>query len=619
MHFICRSFIGSHDNYGWSQYWENEPDDPLIISRKGHLFGLISLISKENSNLNSIGHEIISTIDEHYFFDNEVNLKISLENAFSLISQNPLYSDIEISLIVAVVIKNRVYFGIYGSGEIILNRQDRISRVLSGKSNNFITLSGPALLGDKILLATSLFYEKFSWEKIKTILADENIQNIEENFLSSLYSFEDQTSLSAALVKIEADEIEQNENNNLKEKPIIVPPANKKKINFPKINFSFIKKIFAKKPVYVSHIETTQVSKRKKINLIVAVLLLFGLGTSSFLGYQKSQASKKETQYEQFKADLEKKLSDGFAVKNLNFDSALELAKQSQEIYSKMDNLKIHSDELAGYKDKIQSLLSQTGGSNSLLKNSFYDTSLIIDNPKFSKIFIKNNLLYLFDNSFGRIDTVDINQKNTKNIAINSNIKSASNITENNGNIYIFDGKTVSLLSKENTETKINFAEMNKNITPLDVKSWNGAFYLLDSSNSTIWKFNSNSSGFGAGEIWLKENEKLSNPSSLAINGNIWVLSKDGQISSYVRGVKDNFKQTNSTKFTDAKNLVVGVDSDILAFTDADNLIYVYKKIGDLISKYNLDNKKILSIAMDEKSNSLFVLCDDQKIYKINL
>jgi len=36
MHFTCRSFIGKNNPQNWSQYWENEPDDLEIQSKKGH-------------------------------------------------------------------------------------------------------------------------------------------------------------------------------------------------------------------------------------------------------------------------------------------------------------------------------------------------------------------------------------------------------------------------------------------------------------------------------------------------------------------------------------------------------------------------------------------------------
>lgn len=618
MHFICRSFIGSPTDLNWSQYWENEPDDPQIIASKGHLFGLINLkLDSESKEISSLGHDIISEINQYYFFhEKESKIVDRLKETLLFISNNPLYQNVEFSVFLAVILHDHVYFGLCGEGEIILTRFQKISRILSGKTNNVSVLSGPIFAKDKILFTTNSFYQKVSWEKIKTTLLDDKVQNIEENFISSLYSFDDQTGLAAALIQLEPDDeteiVKPVETNIKTEEEYPAIKENKKN------SFNFFKKIFSKKSVYVTHHEIGQVSKRKKVNLIIAVLLLLGLGVSSFLGYKKNQASHAESSYQQLKQDLDKKLSDALAIKNLNFDSALDLAKQSQAVYEKLVLLKIHSDELSVYNEKIKSLLSQTGGEGNLHSTSFYDTSAIIDNPKFSKIILKNNLLYLLDNTHGRLDTVDINQKNTKNVITNEKIKNALNFVDNNDSLYLIDNKTISLIDKGNIETKIDFSQMNKNIIPVDIQSWNGAFYLLDSS--TIWKFNPSANTFGTGQIWLKEDQSLpSNPSSLAINGSIWVLSDNGQIASYVRGVRENFKLTQSLQFTKTKNLIVGLDKEILAFVDNENTVFVYKKTGEQLAKYNLDGKKILDLALDEKSNSFFVLCDDQKIYKISL
>ena len=66
MHFICRSFIGKNNLNCWSQYWENEPDDELKLT-KGHLFGLINLKNNQEEESVTIGHDIISEINQLYF------------------------------------------------------------------------------------------------------------------------------------------------------------------------------------------------------------------------------------------------------------------------------------------------------------------------------------------------------------------------------------------------------------------------------------------------------------------------------------------------------------------------------------------------------------------------
>jgi hypothetical protein len=138
------------------------------------------------------------------------------------------------------------------------------------------------------------------------------------------------------------------------------------------------------------------------------------------------------------------------------------------------------------------------------------------------------------------------------------------------------------------------------------------------SNNSAIWKFAPNATGFGAGSSWLKEGESLpANTTSFAINGQVWVIGQNGTIVPFTRGVHETFQ--SKTVATNAKNLVTAVDSEVLAFTDKDNLVYIYGKSSDTALNYNFDKHKILSLAISASTKTIFVLCDDQKIYKITL
>ena len=132
------------------------------------------------------------------------------------------------------------------------------------------------------------------------------------------------------------------------------------------------------------------------------------------------------------------------------------------------------------------------------------------------------------------------------------------------------------------------------------------------SSSSDISTFSSS--------VWLQENQSLpSSPSSFAINGKVWVLSSAGKLQPFIRGQSDSFKPEQPIEAQKAQNLVTSIDGDLLAFTDNQTLIYVYQKDGDLRAKYDLGDKKIHDIALDETTNTIYILCHDQKIYKINI
>lgn len=611
MHFTCRSFLGKTTPTSWSQYWENEPDDPTIISCKGHLFGLINL-NFPSEDTSKLGHQIIQDINTAYFSSPDADISSSLVKAIDSINQDSLF------LILAVVYKGRLYLSIRNSGLVVLVRRDKISQILTGQTNKTVSINGPLENEDKFFLSTSAFLAKFTWTKIKAILDDKELETVEENFLSTLYSFDDQSGLAAALIEVHSDDNEPFS----REIPSATPPpphSTSRKLSLPKPNLiGFVKRVFSKKPVFVSYHDIKEIGHRKKINLIFGLLLLIGLLTASFFGYKKNRAAHLESQYQQYRSELEDKLKNATAVKNLNLDSALDLARQSQSILEKIKALKTHQSELSGYQDQVNLLLSQTGSADNFSPDLFYDTALIVSNPSYSKAFFKSPSLFLLDTSRGRVDVLNVSEKSIKNLSLTEAIKNYTSFAENNDNIYLLNNDHLALVKKNELETKLIFSESSSSATPTDLQFWNGALYLLTQNN--LQKFTPNISGFGAAQSWLKDNQKLPPvPTSLAINGKVWILSQNGTITPYVRGVKDNFKPSQAVSATSAANLVTTLDSNILAFTDADNLIYVYKKDGEILARYNLGTKKILDIALDEKNNSIFILCADQKIYKIAL
>ncbi|MBU1130347.1 hypothetical protein KKE45_03445, partial [Patescibacteria group bacterium] len=387
-----------------------------------------------------------------------------------------------------------------------------------------------------------------------------------------------------------------------------------------KPKLSIFKKFFKPKNITISPHELTQVSKRRRLNLIIVFLSLLGLATSTYIGYQKNSRNKAENSFQSLKENLNQKIADTIAIKTLNLDTASELSIQAQLVLDEMKKLEIHQDETEEYQKKVTSLLSQTGSSDAFQPDSFFDTSLIVSQPSFSKLLSHQDTLYLLDQQKGRIDSLDIFKKAILNISINDKAKQTENFFLINNNVFAQTPDTVYQVSKDNWQSKIDLNKSNPDLNIIDARSWNSAIYLLDSTTPSVWKFNPSADSFGPIQNWLKEKETLPDePTSIAINGKIWILSQDGNITPYLRGEQDNYKQNKEGEINNANNLVVTLDDDILAFTANDNIIYVYNKEGQSIAKYNLGDKKIHDICIHESSNTIFILCHDQKIYKITL
>jgi len=624
MHFICRPFIGKNNSQWWSQYWENEPDD-LIKFTKGHLFGLVNLKTDDSSELKDIGHSLISEINQIYFSQNSDNVSQNLIDTLNLINQNSLFSNFQLSVIVFIVINNQSFFATLGEGKIIFQRGSQISQILSGTPSQVSSISGPIKDNDRIFLVSNNFFNQIGWEKIKSFLIDSKIQNIEENFLSLLYSFDNQDFLSSVIIEthqdtditetiapqVENDPVLITTDLPLVTSPIITPPS--ENISSP------IKPLDQNSPIYVKHRLGFKVGENKKVQIIVAILLLIGLSVSFFLGYKKNQSAKAETNFQNYKTELEKKLNNISVVKSLNLDAAYQTAKEAQEIIQNMSKLEIHSGEISQYKSQVDSVLSQTGDSNTFSPELVYDTSLITNNPKFSKISFSKSLLYLLDSTNGRVDSLAPKEKSTKNVSLSDQIKSAQKILVDNNNVYLFSQNQIKLVEKNSLSLKLDLSSF-PSVTATDVQFWNGSVYVIDNSSQSIWKFVPNSTGFSSPQSWLKNDAKLElGAKSLAIDSQVWVLTESGQINLYNSGVKNNFKQNQSINFTKTSSLTTDTDSDFLVFVDDSKFIYVYKKTGEFSSKFNLSNLQVLDLAFDSINKTIYFLASDQKIYKITL
>lgn len=624
MHFTCRSFIGDSELKSWSRFWENDPDDPFLKSTKGHLFALINLNATEEKDLSSIGHDINFEFNQTYFnSETDSDIISNIKQSIDFIINNPLYSDYKIDFIVAVVLNNQVYFGTFGNCKVIFKRQNQISILLNGLEDQIDTIVGPIRAKDRFFLSTNAFFEKITWQKIKQFISDSKIQSIEENFLAAVYSLDDQKDLNAAFIEVEPEEDEIIEDLPKKvEEPQIdlktqtsTIESKKPKFNFKKI-IQLVQKLKKDDSVFISHHETKETDKRKKLSLVFGIVLIIGLFLSIYLGYQKNQSKRIEKEYQTLKTQVEKEIDNINKIKSLSIDQASQAANQTNQLVQKMATLQVHQDEVKNYDSQLKNILSQTGSATGTTPEFLYDTKNITNNSQFQKLIFSDNKIYLLDSTNGRVDYFDINNKSTKSVLISEKIKSAINFTLDKTNLYLLNKDSISLFEKDNLTSKIDLTA--DKVSPTDFKFWNGAAYVLDSSNQTIWKYNPNSTGFSKAQPWLKNDAKLNlGAISLAINGQVWVLHQSGLVVPYSSGVKSDFKVNQASNFTKTNNLDVTLEKDLLTFVDNENIVYVYQKTGELLSKYNLGNLKVLDLAFNEVNNSIYVLCSDQKIYLI--
>ncbi len=630
MHFQCRSFIGRTSDTSWSQFWENEPDDRNVFALKGHLFGLISLTSSTSpTSLTQLGHDLIESITNNYYSSEFTSISTNLTNAVDSLS---LPQDTRFTIIVAVVHQNKLFTTITGSGAVHLVRSGKIANIIENYGHEAKIISGPLQDSDSILLTTNDFIKEITWDALKIALDSTKIQSIEENLLSLLYSSSAEAESSAALIQaFDDDDLPQKQIESQTIPQTIVPPfpISPSPIAPSPIPIIHTPTLGSKKTLQslLSHLRpqssdtinpsTLQtVSRRRKYNRIIAVVLLLALSFSVYFGYQKRLETQKNNQFDTLRQSLEAKLTDANTIRSLDLNSAKDLATQSQEILDQMKNIGLSTD-LGDYQSQISQLLSQTGSSTVESATAFFELNLITDNPNYSQIALNGNDLYLLDSSKSHLDTLNLSQKSHQNYSNDPSISNLTHIVSDQSGIYGLSSSDIQLISSSKLTEKFKLSSIADHSSIQDMAIWNGSLYLLDTN--TIWKLTPNSSGFSS-QNWIQDDKDFpSNVSSIAINGKIWTLTSDAKITPYLRGQADQFKQPTDVTTSTAKGLITTAESELLAFFDDSNIVYVYGKDGSSKARYNLNDKKILDMTFSPDASKIYLLCQDQKLYLLNL
>lgn len=587
MHFSCRPFIGRTTDSDWSQYWENEPDDLTLKTKFGHLFGLV--------HLNSNNRQLIDQINQSYFSLPHPNPQVALSNAISLVSNS------DIALISVVNLQAFIVFS--GSITIVIRRHGQISQIGSGSAGNVIT--GPVSDQDQIFVASTRFFDSIGIAKINRFLSLPTLQSIEENFLSELYTISDQSSLAAVLIQIHFDESDVVEPAH--SQPSSLPSSVAPSIPTPQHHHSLQNN---SPSGYVVTPDSSYNTNRRRWQRIASVALFLVLIISSLVSYRRHQQSIIESRYRQLVSDMDKKIADSKAIRNLNLSSSLETAKQANDILTQVRSLNVHQSELSSYEEQINTLLRESGAPDSFSLEPFYDTSTIVDPPQFSQALISKGQLYLLDPINGRVDLLNLKTKSIQKVAASDTIKGAISFAEYQKDIYLIKQSGVFRVSQGIVSQVIEASD------PIDIGFWNGSLYLLTST--TIQKYQPNSSGFGPAQVWLKNGVTLpSSPSSLAINGNLWVLGNNGTLRSYLRGEDAGFKPSSTYPSEVSNYLTTTANGSYISYSSDNSQIYTYQKTGELKSKHNLGNKTILDLSADPDSSNVYILASDFKIYQI--
>jgi hypothetical protein len=351
----------------------------------------------------------------------------------------------------------------------------------------------------------------------------------------------------------------------------------------------------------------------QKTNITIGLIIIFLLLAGIVIGYQKNQKTILTKKQESAKTIVENELKKA-EDKNTNSKEAVEAANRAAEKITELTGLKYSQNLLSIYQERVKTVLAKNGSAEAVEYDLAYDTDLI-DNPnkKYSKIVLKKNELYLVDRENGRVEKVNLEMRSVEKLVSDEEIKNSGDFLLINDELLGFNGTTINQITRGGIKEKYKYEVKDQQL--ITTEAWNGSLYFLNNMGG-IYK----SAGENTIKDWLiADSDKEVGLIDLAIDGRVWVTNINGKIFIYDRGKKSSFNQSALPESGGIKKIILSTIGKQVVVVN-DKVFYAFnKESGTLLGKYNLEKIGIKDAAMAEDGQSVIILGENQKIYRVKL
>ncbi|MDP2587863.1 MAG: hypothetical protein Q8P33_03780 [bacterium] len=153
-------------------------------------------------------------------------------------------------------------------------------------------------------------------------------------------------------------------------------------------------------------------------------------------------------------------------------------------------------------------------------------------------------------------------------------------------------------------------------------ETYGSRLYLLDPEQNEITRLQRTIAGYGQGFSWILDGTSVEDAVDIAIDGNVWVLLKDGQVVSLLQGSREEFSLGPVVDpVKSPTKLVTSEDMDNLYILEpAKNRLLVFdKEKGDFVKQFVSDAFTDLRDAVINEQEGLGYLLNGDTIYQIDL
>ena len=559
-----------------------------VLSLQGNL----DLSGDDDQSLGATGKKILNSLEQEFFTLETKDLK-SIKGAVEITIQK-IPDDVKASFVITAIVNNIAYLFVLNKGRVNLKREDKIGTIIDGEKDQDKLKAASGFLKDKdiIILQTEQFTTLVSEDRLSSSLDHQPPSEISETLAPFVHEAEEGGAAAVIIEYKEEKGLFEEETAKEQEKGAETEEVIEEKedendnIEQPKYEEeNFVEKssfFYALKEKIRLPKMKIRVNHSKKIFLTIALVILVVLVSGIYFAYKNQQDNKVKAVFSQYYPDAEKKYEEGKALVDLNQslarDSFLASQKTLNEVKDKLPKGSTEEKQVLDLLGKVNSSLSSTSGvSSSSAKEVGSSESSILSFENTHS----GNYFFASDKNIYYIDDKGVN---------------------------VNDGTTSKTIIKNNSTWK----------TPGGLGVYFGNIYVLD-KNDGILKFASGS--YAQSAYFIGTAPDLTKASSIAIDGSIWILFSNGNITKFTKGAVDNFSVSGlDIKFSNPSRIYTDLNiNNVYVLDNGNSRIVVLGKDGKYKAQYQ---SGILKTAKDfdvqESAKKIFVLSGG-KIYEIDL
>lgn len=581
------SVVGITDEVHWGQ---------VFLSPSA--YGIVE-IDDPDSRARDWGVKVLSALSEQTT-DPPKSLKAARDIAIKAMEETV------VSLILLVPVGTIVYVVALGQGKVLLKRGDNLATLMDQPG----AISGEVEGGDTLILISRSVVKSLPREEINTLFDHFDAPAVAEKMTLILHKYEAGTGGAALIFQVKGLMPMEEE----APPPVAIRHTSKR---FPGL----------RRMKERLHTLTLLRQLADRPMVFISAMLIFLFIISVALGIARQMGQKVHTDVARVITTAQHAFDEGVALLELNPVKGRErFTVARDELASLRESLSPSSAEGKAvaklYKD-VTDQLTIAMQVNSAEPTLFYDLSLLKASAMISSLGQNSDAVALLDSRGPTVATVGIPGKNGRIVAGGESFRGATLLTMHGDITFVLAGGGIHRISREGKTTPLIVKKDDQWGNIASFISYGGNLYLLDTGKSRIWKYIATDLGFSETREYLNPDTlpDLSLATGMAVDGGVWVGTRDSRIFHFVQGHQETFTP-RGVEPSFGKTLVVTTTEEEknLYVLDSDNKrVVVLDKGGVYLAQYVWSGALTpTQIAVSEKLKLILLLADG-KLYSVDL